>query len=370
MTHQPLVSVIVGAYNAGPFIEETLRSVTHQTYRALEVIVVDDGSTDGTAALVRAAQARDPRIRLMQQENQGIAAARNRAIEASRGELLAPLDGDDVWHPKKLEHQVERLQAAGAATGFTYCWWAWIDSSGHVLDRSPRWRIEGQVLQELIEVNFTGNASVPLFRRAAVEEAGGYNTGLRQQGAEGCEDWELALRVAERYAVAVVPRVLVGYRRHPHGLSASLEVMWRSQSEVMKHLATRVPDLPSEAFRRSRGQFALHLAGVAFWSGRYGRACRYALRVWPITLGLAVMPYVARVLAGRLWSGVVGRTPLARASRRFDEDELPESLIPYDRIHERRLNARHSAHGIVGGAAPVPGAGTAAANSSKLADER
>src|SRR5439155_9406368 len=117
-------------------------------------------------------------------------------------------------------------------TGFVYCWWAWIDVNSAVLDRSPRWQIEGRVLERLIEVNFTGNASVPLYRRAAVQELGGYNEHLRDQGSQGCEDWDLALRVAERYAVSVAPAVLVGYRRRTDSMSTKCDTMWRSQVQV------------------------------------------------------------------------------------------------------------------------------------------
>ena len=332
----PLVSVIVAAFNAERYIGETCRSVLIQTYSALELIVVDDGSNDGTSDVVGALAAADPRVRLIRQQNLGVAAARNRAIAAARGEFIAPLDADDLWAPTKVERQLRRLQECGIETGAVYCWWSWIDSHGAVLGRSPDWRIEGRVLQRLIEINFTGNASVPMYRRSVVEGSDWYSAKLRDLGCQGCEDWDLVLRTAERYAVSVVPAVLVGYRRRTDSMSADCQTMWHSRAQVMATLAARQPSIPPAVFRRSTGQFALHLAGVAFWSGNYLQACYWGLRVRSLTLGLAILPYVARLFARRLLrAGSFRRTPAA-GNNQFDESALPDPLIPYDRIYARR----------------------------------
>ena len=109
-----------------------------QTYRNTEIVVVDDGSRDGTRAIVEAWVARDPRVRLIAQANRGVAAARNRAVEAARGELIAPLDADDLWDPTKIERQVRRMLEAGDGTGLVYCWWVSIDVTACLLDCSPR----------------------------------------------------------------------------------------------------------------------------------------------------------------------------------------------------------------------------------------
>ena len=103
----PLVSVIVPAYNAGPFLAATLESVLDQTHRAFEVLVVDDGSTDETATIAAAYAVRDSRIRPLTQANAGVAAARNRGIAEARGEFIAPIDADDIWFPEFLEQVLE-----------------------------------------------------------------------------------------------------------------------------------------------------------------------------------------------------------------------------------------------------------------------
>lgn len=331
----PLVSVIVAAFNAESTIEETCRSALAQTYASLEVLVIDDGSTDATASLVAALAVTDPRLRLIRQENMGVAAARNRGIAAARGDFLAPLDADDLWAPGKIAAQVLRMMQAGPATALVYCWWAWIDADNCVMDRSPRWNIEGRALQRLIEINFTGSASVPLFRRSVVVELGGYRPQLRDEGCQGCEDWDLALRVAERHQVAAVPAVLVGYRRRAGSMSTHADEMWRSRAAVVRDMAVRNPSISAAMLRRSQGQFALHVAGVAFWCGDHLGACLWGLRTRPAALGVAVLPHIAMLL---LQHGFRRRSVSARLvadNDRFDRCCPPEPLIPYDRILTR-----------------------------------
>ncbi|MGE0815647.1 MAG: glycosyltransferase family 2 protein [Vicinamibacterales bacterium] len=335
----PRVSVVIAAYNADQFIEATCRSAMRQTFQAMEIVVVDDGSTDDTARIVQALSAEDPRIRLLRQPNQGVAAARNLAIAESSGEYVAPLDADDLWDPTKIERQVAALDAAAPDAAMAYCWWAWIDVAGRVLDRSPRWQVEGRVLDRLVEVNFTGSASVPLFRRDALEAAGGYDPVLRDNGCQGCEDWDVALRVAAAHPVVVVPATLVAYRRRDDSMSSACDTMWRSRLAVMKGLAERTPSITPAVLRRSQGQFALYLAGVSYWAGDTRGAFRWALRSGPLRLLAAVTPHVARLLVKRPRgaSGTLMRVP---EDIRLAHLDLPEPLIPYDRIYARYWQGR------------------------------
>src|SRR5690606_15764611 len=138
---------------------------------------------------------------LLQQSNSGVADARNLGIEHARGVYIAPLDADDLFYPQKLEAQVARMESGDEAMGVVYCWWISIDHEGRVFGGSSPWNLEGDVYEQLLYVNFVGNASVPLFRRSALEQVGGYDESLRARGGQGCEDWELMLRVAEKYNV-------------------------------------------------------------------------------------------------------------------------------------------------------------------------
>jgi glycosyltransferase involved in cell wall biosynthesis len=336
--NEPLVSIVIAAFNAEATIEETCRAALAQTYASIEVLVVDDGSTDATAAMVLALADRDPRLRLIRQHNRGVAAARNAGIAAARGELLAPLDADDLWAPGKIAAQVSRLAQAGADTALVYCWWAWIDEHGFVMDRSPPWRIEGRALQRLVEINVTGNASVPLFRRSVVVALGGYRTELKDAGCQGCEDWDLVLRVAEKHRVAVVPAVLVGYRRRGDSMSTQDRPMQRSHAAVLNAIAERNPSISAAIRRRSQGQFALYLAGVAFWRRDLLRACRWGLRTRPWQLMIAVLPYVIGLLIRRSLRTPV-RTRLTSDGQTFDLSCPADPMIPYDRLYARHWRA-------------------------------
>ena len=160
-----------------------------------------------------------------------------------------------------------------------------------ILDRSPAWTIKGDAFEKLLQVNFTGNSSVPLFRRHCIEEVGGYNEDLGGSNGGGCEDWDLALCIAERYEVTVVKDLLMGYRRRPGSMSTACEIMSSSQQRVMESMRVLRPGLDPSVFRRSTYQFNLYLSGLSSWSGNLVEALRWALRSG-IKLPLRIAPYV------------------------------------------------------------------------------
>ena len=331
----PLVSVILPVFNGEAFVGQTIESALCQTYRNIEVIVIDDGSTDRTLERVARLAERDSRVRVIRQARGGVACARNRGIAEARGEFIAPLDADDLWDPTKIERQVCRLNEAGEQTGLVYCWWVWIDQAGAVLDRSPSWRLEGDTLETLLQVNYTGNASVPLYRRRCLQEVGGYDENLERQGGRGCEDWDLALKVAARYHVAVVPALLVGYRRLRGSMSTDFDVMRHSQVLVVNGLRRRDPDLASELFLRSSDQFALYIAGVLFWSGAYWRAFAAALGAWRSGLLFRVLPYAIRVFVRRVCIRSAAHTQVMAPGVPLEAARISGPLVPYDRIYDR-----------------------------------
>jgi glycosyltransferase involved in cell wall biosynthesis len=114
-------------FNSERTISATLKSICGQTHRPLDIVVVDDGSTDGSAAVAAAWQARDPRVRLIRQASAGVAAARNRGAASTDAKLLAFADADDLWAPTKIEYQLKALQAEGPSVGLVYCSYASID---------------------------------------------------------------------------------------------------------------------------------------------------------------------------------------------------------------------------------------------------
>jgi len=141
----PVVSVVVPAFNAAATIEETLQSISQQTHRNLEVIVVDDGSSDDTAALVRRHSVRDPRFRVISQPNGGVASARNAGVRASHGEFVAFIDADDLWHPTKIAKQAAALLAGGPETALVYSPFRVIDSAGNVIGSPHKYGVNGWV---------------------------------------------------------------------------------------------------------------------------------------------------------------------------------------------------------------------------------
>jgi len=280
-----LVSVIVPAFDAERDIRQALSSVLAQTYQEIEVIVVDDGSADGTSAIVEKFVRRDGRFRLLQQTNAGVGAARNAAIRAARGKYIAPLDADDFWFPEKLEKQVACIEQSGADTGLVYCWSTLTNLQGDLADSSPTCTYEGRLRHVLVLINILGNASVPLFRAAALEKVGLYLTRADQGGAQGCEDWDLALRVAEVFNVRAVPEYLVTYRQNGSSMSVNAESMAASYAIMMDRARQRNCDLPSAAFRWSAGYFYLYLADKCHAGSRYSECLRFleeAVRANPV----------------------------------------------------------------------------------------
>lgn len=294
---RPLVSVIVPAWNAEATLDETLRSVARQTYAELEIIIVDDGSTDATGAIAADFCAREPRARLIAQDNAGVAAARNRAIAEAGGQWIAPIDADDLWHPTKIEKQVAEALSSKEEPGFVYCWHRLIDESGKVIGTGPEWTIRGRAFHRLSYVNFVQNGSALLLSAAAVRESGGYEPALRARGAEGCEDVLLQLRIARQSAVSVVPEYLVGYRRHPARMSGDFDKIVRSWRLVHEWVnAGRGPvGLRVQRWVDARCEF--DIAEQRAVTGRYREALAAILKALlmdPVRSGLALLHRLGR----------------------------------------------------------------------------
>lgn len=359
------MSVIIPAQNAAAFIGTALASVCNQTYENLEIIVVDDGSDDETPDLVAAAAEKDSRITLLRQSNQGVAAARNRAIEASSGAFIAPLDADDVWFPRKIERQVACMLDGGESVGLVYAWWVSVSTEGGIVGASNRWEIEGKLFEALLYSNFIGNASVPLFRRSCLEAVGGYDETLKERGGEGCEDWALTLCIAERYGIRGVPAYLSGYRAVPGSMSKDCTAMWRSYELMMEAVERRHPELSPALLRWSRSNFILYLASLSYANGRFWRTLhwlREAVRAdaaalistWVVLTALkSAVRRAARPVTTFIWPDrrawlhfkrrVLGEASPSFSLERLQEDPTSVSETwalkawkPYDRLRDLR----------------------------------
>lgn len=245
MTNQDLVSVIIPAFNAERTLGDTLDSVCNQTHHHLEIIVVDDGSQDRTAEIAEAHAAKDGRIRLIRQENGGVARARNAGAAASRAHYLAPVDADDLWHPKKIAHQLAALRRAGPEAGYAYTYYRRIDAAGRVTHEVGH-HVEGAVFLRSLFFNFVGNGSSLLIRRAAFDSVGGYDPVLRDAGLQGCEDLLLQMLIARHWRIVCVPSHLTGYRRLEDAMSSDTVRMMRSHYAALETVARRVPEAPAD----------------------------------------------------------------------------------------------------------------------------
>ena len=199
MSAAKLVSAIIPAHNAGKFIQKTLDSITKQTYANLEIIIVDDGSQDDTAEIVMYNLKKDKRIKFIRQPNLGVSAARNLAIEHSKGEFIAPCDADDIWYPQKIEKQIRCITGSDDNVGLVYVWTERIDEYDQVISPGKKYDIQGNVIKPLLFTNFLGGGSTPLIKRECFDTVGNYNLDFKAKNCQGAEDWDLYLRIAGRF---------------------------------------------------------------------------------------------------------------------------------------------------------------------------
>jgi glycosyltransferase involved in cell wall biosynthesis len=276
-----VVSVIVPAYNAAGTLDNTLRSARAQTYTDLEIVVVDDGSTDSTRQIAHRHASEDLRVRVIECPHRGPSAARNSGISAAAGSLVAPLDADDLWRPTKIERQVAAIRAGGPRVGLVYTWFALIDPAGRILSTGHRPTQSGDVLRACCRRNLVGNGSGALMRKTAVLECGGYDESL-----DGCEDLKLYTAIAERYHFAVVPEHLTGYRQGDHNLTSNIEMIRRTAEVVQTELALRHPQFHAElhAMRCDLYHWLLR-RGVA--AGRLTDTLRVAAALCRLDFGFA-----------------------------------------------------------------------------------
>jgi glycosyltransferase involved in cell wall biosynthesis len=253
LRHQyPLVSVIIPCYNGEAYLEEAIESALAQSYRAVEVIVVDDGSTDGSPAIAR----RFPVV-YVRQENHGLTASRNLGIRESRGSYIVFLDADDRLNPDAIETGIrvlaERPECAMAVGDHRF-----VSRDGSHLADSRKDCLRESHYEALLKSNFIEMISSVLFRRCVLEEVGGFNTQLRV-----AEDYELYLRIARDYPICCHPAVVADYRIHQANVSHNSALMLSMTLQVLKSQARYV--------RGDARRLFAFLEGIRTWRKQYGR---------------------------------------------------------------------------------------------------
>lgn len=260
----PLVSVIIPNYNYARYLQQAIDSVLSQTYPNVEVVVVDDGSQDDSAAVLASYGAS---IKWLRQQNCGVAVARNRGAQASSGDYLAFLDADDYWLPTKLERQME-MYRQDPELGLTHCWVEeFSDRQGALCQR--REGLEGWVAHELLLLErpvILGGGSGLVVPRALFDEVGGFDERLSTSA-----DWELFYRLATRRRVGLMPEVGVRYRFHGSNMHGNIVAMERDVFHSYQKIFASAPEPVRRLRRRCYGNLHLMLAGSYFSARQYGR---------------------------------------------------------------------------------------------------
>lgn len=271
-SNAPRVSVIIPSYNHERFVRLAIDSALAQTLRPHEIFVIDDGSTDGTS---RVLAGYGDRIRAVRQVNAGVSAARNAGARRAEGELLAFLDADDEWQPRKLELQV----AAGRAEpqpGLVHCGVEDIDGDGRPLRRHLEGMSGTGVAAEMLlfrRPTILGGGSGVLIPRAAFEAVGGFDLRLSTSA-----DWDLYYRLASRYPVAFVPEPLLRYRLHGSNMHGNIRAMEHDMLLAYEK-AFADPTAPVQKLRRrAYGNLHTVLAGSFFGAGQKREFARHAAR--------------------------------------------------------------------------------------------
>jgi glycosyltransferase involved in cell wall biosynthesis len=248
----PLVSIIIPCYNGEAFVQEAIMSALGQTYPRVEVLVVDDGSTDRSAEIARAFP-----VRYLYQKNRGLTASRNRGIQESRGAYVIFLDADDRLLPEAVEAGLQVLQPR-AECAMAIGDHLFVGEDGSHLANSRKPCVGEAHYEALLISNFIEMISSVLFRRSVLDEVGGFDLGLRV-----AEDYELYLRIAREFPVCCHATVVAEYRQHRSNASHNSELMLTMTLQVLKRQARYI-------FNDLR-RLSAYLEGLRTWRKQYGR---------------------------------------------------------------------------------------------------
>lgn len=267
----PAVSVVIPTYNGAKYVGEAVDSVLAQSFHDIEVLVIDDGSTDETESVISRF---GPAARYIRQENGGVSVARNRGIQESTGRYVAFLDADDTWLPEKLDRQMAALTGSKTCrvcySAFTVCNET---LEPLAIQRSLR---KGSTLEDLLlRGNVVGSICSVLCERSLFAATGGFDRTLSQ-----CADWDMWLRLAIVTEFLYLDEPLVTYRQHRSNMSRDAQLLERDSHRVLQR-GFGLEGLPSHMRAGRRAAFGRNymvLAGTYFYAGRYWDFLRCAAR--------------------------------------------------------------------------------------------
>jgi glycosyltransferase involved in cell wall biosynthesis len=318
----PVVSVIIPTYNHRDFVVDALKSVFAQTFTDFEVIVINDGSPDDTASVLKP-WIDNGRIRYIEQPNAGVAAARNRGLGEAHADFVAFLDDDDLWPSDKLQWQVAFLlqhRNVAIVAGIAQL----VDASGEALRKTKC--TAAITFDGLFEASRIASPGQTLMRIESVRSVGGFNPAIY-----GADDWDLYLRLARQHQIHMQDRIALFYRKHDTNASNDLRRMLYNCAIVIEQNLKYAPPSRRSVLRRSAYSFIYGYAGIGLV-----RRARADLR-------LGRFRFAQRKLEGlRPLFPVMIRQP--RFLFRVMRDLLPVRVGVFSRIH--RLFVQAPAHTI------------------------
>lgn len=270
----PLVSIIIPAYNAESFIQETLFSIVQQTYQKIEIIVVDDGSKDNTNNLIKSFALSDSRITVMSQSNSGVSAARNLGIEKSKGEFIAFIDADDIYSPCAIEKLTSTMLQADDSVGVVYGWTARIDEKTSLTGKFTTPQSSGNIYQEILRNDFV--ASATLVRKKCIDRVGNFNCSMRF----GCEDWDFYLRLSEHYLYKAIPEFIYGYREVYDSTTYNCSKMEHGYQQYIAEACKRNTEISTEVVNSILASSFLYLSSKNRAERKFLDSIKYIIRAW------------------------------------------------------------------------------------------
>jgi glycosyltransferase involved in cell wall biosynthesis len=224
----PLVSVIIPAFNSEKYIDETIQSVLQQSYKELEVIIIDDGSTDNQEEIIQKHCLTDPRVHYYYQSKQGVSSARNYGFQISKGEFIAFLDADDIWLPENISLKIQKFEKGNY--GMVHSDGLMIDEKSTILEYKLEGN-EGWLLEEILSWNGTqipGPSSV-LIKRAVIDKVGLFDPALSTSA-----DQDFFIRISAEYEIGRVVKPTWEYRVHDSNMHKNIPLMEKDVRYVYK----------------------------------------------------------------------------------------------------------------------------------------
>ncbi len=297
-TGTPKTSVIIPTYNRAHVLGRAVHSVLRQTQRDIEIIIIDDASTDHTDEVVKTIN--DDRILYIKHnERKGASSARNSGIDIARGEYVAFLDSDDEWIEDKLERQLEVFYRSPETLGLVYS--GCVEIAGSKEDRPVIPKVRGSILKNLLVNNCVGYMVTPLVRRECFSKAGLFDDGL-----PGSQDWDMWIRIAQHYTIDFVSDVLVRVYPQEDGIMRNSAGAVSAHKRILQKYEHLLKSMP-RGIRAKR----YYYEGIFFWWHRdLASSFRYlskSVLLNPLHL-IDILLYCTRKAGEKLMSSSAGKS--------------------------------------------------------------